>query len=541
MDNIQNNTNRYIFNFIIPLFIFFSIAYLILKSIFSINAFDFIFIVSVVLVALLSNISIYNFKWGIFTLLFLAFVINSLPVIILKRHIFYPIILFPFLGFTLGGIFRISRMKMDKFYKDIKFRVLSIFIILFTITATISIFFTILNSFNIFSLKDPGIHVYNVNVIGGNSISSVLFSLEMYLNYMITFILLFILVKRLKVSKLFLIKLFYTLFSANVVVFFVFLYQVFVDHSFGNQPNYLALNQINSTMIGPNTYAFLLVLSIGMFTAFLFYLDKRKHKILCMIMLFVLPFQILYSGSRTSLIGLAVFIALVISYFFISFLVDLIKKGKKNKNYILVMAAVLVLLVIIPSLFSLFEIKTDVLEDKDILEPAMLSRLSSNVEQVQEGASLRKLTSGRTIILPQAIKMIKDYPLAGAGIGVFPIELSNYLKLSGIDLKLVDFTLNIYLQILSENGIFSFIFFAGFYVTLFVIIFSNLKKISVARNKKFLIIIIFIIFSCLVMFNFIPGTNYYEGQLIYSFILILLLLLSYDFKKIGNEKTKKNQ
>jgi len=133
------------------------------------------------------------------------------------------------------------------------------------------------------------------------------------------------------------------------------------------------------------------------------------------------------------------------------------------------------------------------------------------------------------------MEMIGDYPLTGIGIGVFPIELSNYIRAAGTDLEIVDYTLNTYIQILSENGIFSFIFFAGFYITLFAIVFNNLKKISSDRSKKFLIIIIFIIFSSLIMFNFIPGTNYYEGQIIYSFILILLLLLSYDFKKIENE------
>ncbi len=536
MDNIQNNTNKYIFNFIIPLFIFLSIAYLISKSIFSINAFNPVFIISVILIVLLLNISTFSFEGGLLTLLFLSCVINSVPVIIIKTYMFYPVILFSFLGFTLGGVFRTSRMEMSQFYKDIKFKILSIFIILFTITITISVFFTILNNFNLFSLKNSGIHIYNIDVAGGTSIDSLLFSLEMYLNYIITFILLFLLVKRLKISKLFLVKLFYTLLSANIVVFIVFLYQVFIDHSFGNQPHYVDMNQLNSTMIGPNSYGFFLVLNIGIFTAFLFYLDKRKHKVLCMIMLFILPFQILYSGSRTSLIGLAIFVALVISYFLVSFLVDLIKKRKKDKNYILVMVAVMVLLVIIPSLFSLFELKTDVLDDKDILEPSMLKRLSRNAEQVQQEGSLTKLVSSRNIIIPQSIEMIKDYPLVGVGIGTFPLELSNYLKLSGIDLKIVDYTLNTYLQILSENGIFSFIFFVGFYITLFVIIFKNLKEIGVVRNREFLIIIIFIIFSCLVMFNFIPGTNYYEGQIIYSFVLILLLLLSYDFKKIEHEK-----
>jgi O-antigen ligase len=535
LDNIQSDTNKYIFKFLIPIFIFLSVVYLISKNLFSINSFGSVFITSAILLVLLLNISTFSFEGGLFALLFLACVVNSLPVIILERFMFYPIILSAFLGFVIGGIFRTSGMKMSKFYEDSRFRLLSIFIILFTITITISVFFTISNSFNLFGLKDSGFHIYNVNVIGGASIDTLLFSLEMYLNYLITFILLFLLVKRLKISRLLLVKLFYTLFSANVLVFFVFLYQVFVDIGFGNQPHYAEMKQINSTMIGPNAYGFFLVLNIGMFTAFLFYLNKKRHKILCMVMLLILPFQILYSGSRTTLIGLAVFIALVVSYFLISFLVDLARKKEKNKNYMLVILAVIILLVIIPSLFSLFDIKTGFFDNNDILRPSMLGRLGRNLEQAQEEGALTKLVSSRDIIIPRAIEMFRDYPLTGIGIGVFPIELSNYLRAAGIDLGIVDYTLNIYIQILSENGIFSFIFFAGFYVTLFAIVFNNLKKISSNRNKNFLIVIIFIIFSCLVMFNFIPGTNYYEGQIIYSFILVLLLLLSYDFRKMENE------
>jgi len=532
----QNTTNKYIFNFIIPLFIFLSVIYLFFENLFVVRSFGLVFILSGILIVLLSSISAFSFENGLLLLLFLTSVINSLPVVILKKGIVYPLILFAFLGFVLGGIFKISRIELDMLYEDIKFKILNVFIILFTITITVSVFFTILNGFNMFDLEDSGIHIYNVGFSMGTSIDSLQFSLEMYLNYIITFILLFLLIRRLKISRLFLIKLFYTLFIANIVVFLVFLYQVFIDHSFGNQPNYTNANQINSTMAGPNTYGFFLVLNIGMFIAFLFYLNKRKQKILCMIMLFILPFQILYSGSRTSLIGLGVFVALAASYSVVSILINFSRGRKIIKNDLLVLGAVIVLLVIIPLSFSFFLLKTDLLDDTNILEPALLARLSNNLAQAKEGGSLTKLTSGRTIIWPQAIRAIRDYPLTGAGIGNFALELSNYLKLSGFDLVLVDYALNTYLQILAENGIFSFIFFAGFYTALLSIIFSNLKKIKETEDRKFLMIMIFIIFSSLIMFIFNSGTNACEGQIIYSFILVLLLLLSYNLRKTEHVK-----
>jgi len=188
-----------------------------------------------------------------------------------------------------------------------------------------------------------------------------------------------------------------------------------------------------------------------------------------------------------------------------------------------------------------FLIKTDILENKPILKPILLERIKNNIKQTQEENSLTRISSGRNIIWPQAINMIKDYPLVGVGIGTFPLELSNYCKLFNVDLKIIDYALNTYLQILAENGIFSFVFFIGFYIILFTIIFNNLKKIHQIRNRGFLIIIIFIIFTCLLMFNFVSGTNYFEGQILYSFLLILLLLLSYNLKNNETYEKLKNK
>lgn len=540
LSNIENTANKYIFKFIIPLFILLSIIYLISKNIFTVLTFNSIFIISVILIILLSNISIFSFENSLLILLFLTCVINSLPVIILNIEIFYPIILFAFLGFVIGSRFKTSEIEIGSFYKDIEFKILSIFIILFTITITISVLFTILNNFNLFHFKNLEMQIYNIDVMGANSINALLFSVEMYLNYIITFILFFLLIKRLKITRRFLIKLFYTLFSANIIVFLVSLYQIFINQGFGIQPHWIDLGRINSTIVGPNTFGFFLILNIGIFTAYLSYLNK-KHKVLCLLMLLILPLQLLYSGSRTGLLGLAIFALLIIFYFSISILVNLIRNRRKNKNDMLILVATLLLLVIIPISFSAFLIKTDILENKPILKPALLERIKNNIEQTQVGKPLTQISSGRNIIWPQAINMIKDYPLVGVGIGTFPLELSNYYKLSNVDLRIVDHALNIYLQILAENGIFSFVFFIGFYITLFTIIFNNLKKIHQIRNRGFLIIIIFIIFTCLLMFNFVSGTNYFECQILYSFLLILLLLLSYNLKNNETYEKLKNK
>lgn len=540
LSNIENTANKYIFKFIIPLFILLSIIYLISKNIFTVLKFNSIFIISVILIILLSNISIFSFENSLLILLFLTCVINSLPVIILNIEILYPIILFAFLGFVIGSRFKTSEIEIGSFYKDIEFKILSIFIILFTITITISVLFTILNNFNLFHFKNLEMQIYNIDVMGANSIDALLFSVEMYLNYIITFILFFLLIKRLKITRRFLIKLFYTLFSANIIVFLVSLYQIFINQGFGIQPHWVGLGRINSTIVGPNSFGFFLILNIGIFTAYLSYLNK-KHKVLCLLMLLILPLQLLYSGSRTSLLGLAIFALLIIFYFSISILVNLIRNRRKNKNDMLILVATLLLLVIIPISFSAFLIKTDILENKPILKPILLERIKNNIKQTQEENSLTRISSGRNIIWPQAINMIKDYPLVGVGIGTFPLELSNYYKLSNVDLRIVDHALNIYLQILAENGIFSFVFFIGFYITLFTIIFNNLKKIHQIRNRGFLIIIIFIIFTCLLMFNFVSGTNYFECQILYSFLLILLLLLSYNLKNNETYEKLKNK
>jgi len=529
MMNIKEITDKYILSFLIPLFISLSVIYLIIKNLVLLGEFDEVFIISGVLVILLLFISVFNFERGLLVLILLSCVINSLPVIIIKLELFYPLVLFAFLGFVLGARFRASESEIKLFEEDSKFKILSFFIILFTITITISVVFASLNNFNIFNLKEQGIRLFIINVIGSTSLSALLFSLEMYLNYIMTFILLFLMVKRLKITRRFLLRLFYTLFSANIIVFLVFIYQVFFDKRFGVQPHWIRAEQLNSTMYNPNAYGFFLFLNIGIFTAFLFYLDN-KNKILCLPVLFILPIQIIYSGSRNSLMGMVIFAVLIISYFLFPALLNLIKKRKVNKNDVRVAVTVLILLIIVPLIFSLVMLKTGMSWDSDIVKPSLLVRLGKNVEQIQSDDPLPGLTSGRTIIWPQAFNVIRDYPVVGIGIGTFPLELPNYLKISGSELRITDYTLNTYLQILAENGIFSFIFFVGLYAVLISIIFNNLKKINGEKNRKFVIIFIFIIFTCLVMFNFVSGTNYYEGQIIYSFILILSLLLSYNLK-----------
>jgi O-antigen ligase len=532
---IKKINDKYILNFLIPFFILLSVIYLMVKNLATFGGFNQILIVSAVLVILLLFISVFSFERGLLVLIFLTCVINSVPVIIMKQNLLYPLILFAFLGFVLGGRFRASETEAKLFEEDNKFKILNFFIFLFSITITISVVFTALNNFNFFNPGEQGICIYNINVIGSTSLSALIFSLEMYLNYIMTFILLFLMVRKLEMTRRFLLRLFYTLFIANLVVFFVFIYQVFFDKGFGNQPHWIGTEQLNSTMLGPNSYGFFLFLNIGIFTAFLFYLDK-KHKILCLPVLLILPVQIIYSGSRTSLMGLVIFAVPVISYLLFPALVNLIKKRKVSKNDVQVAVTVLILIIIVPLIFSLVMLKTGMDWDSDIVKPSMLLRLGKNIEQLDSDDPLLGITSGRTIIWPQAVNIIRDYPLVGIGIGTFPLELPNYLKLAGSDLRIVDYTLNTYLQILAENGIFSFLFFVGLYVTLFLIIFNNLKKIAAAKNKKFMVIFIFIIFTCLVMFIFASGTNSYEGQIIYSLILILSLLLSYDLKNTAYAK-----
>lgn len=349
----------------------------------------------------------------------------------------------------------------------------------------------------------------------------------MYLNYLSLFIFLAILIKKIKIKELFLVKFLKILIISNIIIFLVSLYQIFIDSGLGNLTHWERANRINSTMTDPNSLGFFLIISIGVFISFFFYLDK-KWKIICLFMIPILLFQLLYTGSRTGLLGLIFFLFILITYLIISNFTNAFKN--KNRKKISILVVVTLILIIILSFLILFILEIDRFDNL----PTLLARIRTNIQQLRGENFTTEILSYRDIIWGQAINMIKDYPLIGIGIGNFQMELSNYYKLFEVNGKIVDWTLNTYIQVLSENGIFTFIFFLGFYIVFLTIIFKNKTNIIKPKNKLFITTLFLTIIISLIMFNTIPGTNFFEIQLYFSFIIGLLLILT--TKKSENEK-----
>jgi len=537
--------SKYLYNsynfIIVPLLIILSFLYLIIKSIYSHS--PLLLSISIFFIILGSVISYLNFANGLIILLFLTVTINSIPFIIIKAHVieaFYPISLFLFLGFIIGSYYKnppdnlLAQDNSGLLKNNKELKILWLSVILFTGAITISLLFTILNNINFYPFKITEWHIYNINVLSDYSITAIVKSIYMYLNYVSKFILLILLIKNIKIiNRLFLLKLFYSLFIANIIIFILSLYQIYIDNGLGNLPHWETSNRINSTMTDPNSFGFFLVLNTCIFFAYLFYLEN-KQKILCLLIIFISILQLMFTGSRTGLLGLAIFILIILIYLIIFNLTNGIKKRDKKSilrsTYILLM---LVLIIILPVIFF-----TNI--ERFTNMPPLLERIKSNIQIIGTEDFLTKLLSYRNIIWPQAINVVKDYPFTGVGIGTFPLELSNYYKLFNVDGKVIDYVLNSSLQILSENGILTFIFFASFYITILSITFKNYKAIKIVKNKLFLIPLILAIIISILMSNTIPGTNFFEIQIFHSFILCLIFSLSIKFKENEVQKNNKN-
>lgn len=412
-------------------------------------------------------------------------------------------------------------------------QLLSLFIILFTGTITISLIFTILNNTNFYPFNTTKWQIYNINVLGDYSITAIVKAIYMYLNYTFKFILLLLLTNHMRVTSSFLSKLFYSLFSANIIIFLVFLYQILIDPGLGNLAHWKASNRINATMTDPNSFGYFLVLNIGLFAALLFYSTKRQ-RLLCILAILISVMELPFTGCRTALLGLAIFVLVTLVYF-IGYNMEngVAKKDKKILSRSIIAAFALIIIIGLSIAFL-----TNI--ERFANMPTVLERIKVNIQTIGAKDFWTQFLSYRNIIWPQAINMIKDYPLTGVGIGISPLELSNYYKLFNVDGKIIDYLLNYALQILAENGILTFIFFAGFYITVFLMIISNLRTIVNYKSKMLLISLTITIIASILMSNTIPGTNFFENQVFHSFILSFAFILSIEFKK-EDESQKKSK
>lgn len=266
----------------------------------------------------------------------------------------------------------------------------------------------------------------------------------------------------------------------------------------------------------PNEFAFTIVLALPLS----FHYMKDRFNIYQMLFLFIFfMFGLFLSESRTGT-------ALVLFEFIL--LVVLFSKNIKNITFILS-------LLFLPLFFTIFsllnfdkeeikKIKYSLATQIEDISPkfAYTLRMNENISERDKSLLIRKL------MIQKGERIFEKHPLLGIGIGNFSqyyvqldiITVSHWLKRSNTRYNRVS-SQNSYLKILTETGIFAFIFIFSIFI---IIILYGLKHIFIFKEP--IKVFIFISFFTLIIYGFILVTI--QGA---KFWLLLGLSLSLLYSK----------
>ena len=301
--------NNYIVNsFFLFLVVFFTVILFVQN--FTGNTLNGIILLSILLVFLI--VSLIDLQWAV--LLFVFFIPLYHVIGLLFGISRFLTITSMFLGCLFGGIVYLTKKK--KFLIDFNLRITKP-IIIFTIFITISFLFVYLRIYDYLSFYKHYFRDYIINVNLLSSGHGFSMAIYQYMNYLCGFLFLFLLTK-IDISRKFLVKLFYTLFAANSIVFLSILYQVFVNPYFMGQSTWIGkqgwissgvyANRYGSTLIDPNSLGIYSILILLAFIAFSYYFKIRSKIIISTVAIIECLVLLMLSGSRTGLSGLLVII-----------------------------------------------------------------------------------------------------------------------------------------------------------------------------------------------------------------------------------------
>jgi O-antigen ligase len=386
-----------------------------------------------------------------------------------------------FLGFVAGSLSADRRVSYETEISVPYF----ILIIVLSISALITIF----RYSNFYPFITAKFHDIVVSFGKYTAVSSMLWTLKYYFNYIAGFGLFVIVTNSLRKNRDFFNVIRIIVLAALVVITFG-LYQAFFDPSFLNSSFWVGAGRINSTLSDPNALGSYVILLFALFFSFIIFLKKWYLKAASLAFLAVFLFIGFVSGSRSSFlsifISLSIFAVIGISMPVRRALGRKIKSPNKSAVFsaIIVVAAVIILLSVLLGLF----LNTDIIESMDVLKGSGIILLDRVVEMVQnysEGLrsegfekAFRTISSGREILWRQAFYMLKDHPVAGVGTGAYFVELPDYHRRYHRGFHLYDFTGNYYLQVLAELGL------VGAILNLFIFFLIIKKSIAYFLNKN---------------------------------------------------------
>lgn len=488
--------------------------------------------------------SIYKIKIGLYIFIFFIPLLNSLTIIFSVRSM--NVILFLFLSLFLG--FLVNKSESDKNMLNMyKFNLhyeqevmLAIFIFIFI--TLISSLITIYRYSNFLPFLSTRYHDLTVNINGIGSTSSILWTIKFFFNYVIGFGLFFIIFNAFKNIKD-IVKAVIIIIVSNTVFFLVGYYQYFFNPTFGNFSQWVEAYRINATFTDPNSLGNYIIILFPIYVALIIYYKKWYFKLLFFFLLANFLLIAMLSGSRNAFLG--IILALII--FGLIGLVKLVKmlvrksrESRKVRRFSIALASIaLIIIIVFVSCFTILMVSRVELKDKYRLPETNISLIDRTVDTIwmsynvyrQAGfiEAFKSVSSERHVIWVQAIDMFRDYKITGVGLGGFWIELPNYYQINDSQVRIIDFTGNYYLQILSEMGLaglLSLLLIFFFIIKKVILYYKNGKMVHREERADWLLTGFFVSFISMIVLLFLgPHTNFNEIQL--AFWLITGSMVTY--------------
>ena len=254
--------------------------------------------------------------------------------------------------------------------------------------------------------------IVNVNgVTSGGAFMSILFSAANYLAGFAVFLCFIYLAKSEKWRE----KIFMALAASVLVAVGFAFFQRFFDLSAGNTPFWVNMKQLNSLFKDPNAFAVFLSAVLPFILGLAFFWNKAKRFFasgIVVLILVVFPF----SGNRSGFLGIIVSLLI-----FIVLMLRCYRKKQQRlfKPGVFSLPKIFAAVIVIAGLSGLFFL---------IKGPSTLGNRLKGDFRALSAKSLISVSPERYFLWKEAVRMTKDYPLTGVGLGAYIIELPNYYK-----------------------------------------------------------------------------------------------------------------
>ena len=477
-------------------------------------------------------ISIRSTKFALYILIFFIPLLNFIPNLISQNEfsIISVAFLYLFIGMFLNGFYESAQNNLLViFTRKLTFpRQMFLPVFLFSILIIFSSLITIYRYLNFYPLITPFLHNLNVNINGMKASDAISWVIKFLLNYIIGFLVLFILYNYIKTIKE-IITCIVILVSSTIISSFVMLYQVFLNPGFGNFEPWISSGRFNATLTDPNALGSFTVLLFPLFLLLIIYYKKWYIKAIFSILLLLFLPLMYFAGSRSALIG--IFVSIII--FIIIGLKELSKASRRNRSIVSIIVAVILIIIILSSVLL---ITTDnQLKNKIAASGIVMKSIATvkaaiyyfKVDSLEE--SIKSISNFRYILWKRAFQMIKDYPLSGIGSGAFIAELPDYNWKYDKAFMQVDYPGNYYLQIFAEFGLPGIILLLAIFILIMKKYGSYLslnKKLKISDKNKIVSYGLFVSFiSMIIIFIVGSHTNIIEIQI--TFWLLIGLIFSY--------------